>query len=65
VVLTTHLLLVPDGEWLGAVLPPPLYVCIGMSWGDLLLGIRIRCFVVLTLSATFEIILYSLNVFRL
>jgi len=34
----THLLLVKRFEWVGAILlPPPLSVCIGISWGELYL----------------------------
>jgi hypothetical protein len=36
-VMTTHLLLVLDCEWVGAIPPPPLCACTGMSWGDLYL----------------------------
>ena len=37
VMLTTHLLLVPGCEWVGAIHPSPLCACIGMSWVDLYL----------------------------
>ena len=33
-VLTTHLLLAPGCEWIGAIPGPSLCVCTGMSWGD-------------------------------
>ena len=37
VVLTTHLIPVSVYEWVEVILPPPLRVCIGISWGDLYL----------------------------
>ena len=37
VVLTTHLLPVPGGEWVGTIPPLPLCACIDLSWVDLYL----------------------------
>lgn len=35
VVVTIHLFLLPGCEWVGAVTPPTLRACVGMSRGDL------------------------------
>jgi len=41
--LTTDLILVPGCEWAGAMHPPSICDCKGMSYGDLFFALRLHC----------------------